>query len=109
MPEDNAKKVAYLIAAGLINDSELAEIVRQYHDVLPDDVVDEDDWTLNSDQMIFMLQHHNVIEQAYAQEDAGFICELSNSDEYKSLFGVMTFNEAYDRYESALEAGRGDP
>ena len=30
--------------------------------------VQQDDWTLNGEQMIFMLQHHNPIEAAYEDD-----------------------------------------
>jgi len=109
--KDRARKTAYLIAAGSIDENEVADIVRQYNASVAETESDEpsDDWSLNTDQMIFMLQHHNAIEDAYAKEDSDFICELTDSEAYKSLFGEMTFNEAYDRYESALEGDCGDP
>ena len=31
--------------------------------------IQQDDWTLNTEQMIFMLQHHNPIEAAYEADD----------------------------------------
>lgn len=61
-----------------------------------------DDWTLTTDQMIFMLQHHNPIEAAYRADNTAFLCELAESADFKRLFGDMTWDEAFDRYESAL-------
>lgn len=64
---------------------------------------DTDDWTLDADQMIFMLQHHNAIEAAYEKDDTAYLKRLANSDEYKAIFGDMSFDEAYDRYETVIE------
>ena len=71
--------------------------------------IQQDDWTLNADQMIFMLQHHNPIEAAYAEDNLAFLRELAKSEEYKAVFGAMSFDEAYDRYECMLEDGRANP
>ncbi|MEO8396499.1 MAG: hypothetical protein ABI700_26130 [Chloroflexota bacterium] len=70
--------------------------------------VQQDDWTLNADQMIFMLQHHNLIEAAYEADDLEALRKLADSDEYKAIFGAMSFDEAYDRYEGMLEMERGE-
>ncbi len=59
----------------------------------------EDDWTLNAAQMIFMLQHHNPIETAYADDDVEFLRLLSKSEAYRAAFGDMPWDEPYDRYE----------
>jgi hypothetical protein len=67
--------------------------------------VRQEEWTLDADQMIFMLQRHNEIEAAYANEDMTALRELSELEEYLMLFGDMSFDEAYDRYESTLEHG----
>jgi hypothetical protein len=64
---------------------------------------EEDDWSLNTDQMIFMLQHHNVIEAAFENDDMQFLRDLADSEAYRSIFGDMSFDEAYDRYEVMLE------
>ena len=63
----------------------------------------DDEWTLTADQMIFMLQHHNAIEQAYTNDDDAYLEGLTASDEYRVLFGDMSFDEAYDRYECTIE------
>lgn len=71
-------------------------------------VTQQDEWTLDADQMIFMLQHHNAIEADYEANDLDSLRELAETDTYKAAFGVMSFDEAYDRYECMLEAERGD-
>jgi hypothetical protein len=63
-----------------------------------------DDWTLTTDQMIFMLQHHNAIESAYRVNDLAFLRKLETSSHYKRVFGDMSWDEAYDRYEEMLDA-----
>jgi hypothetical protein len=73
-----------------------------------DPAIQQDDWTLNADQMIFMLQHHNSIEAAYEGDNLEVLRELAASDEYKAIFGTMSFDEAYDRYETMLETERGE-
>jgi hypothetical protein len=70
---------------------------------LTSEALNPDDWSLSSDQMIFMLQHNNEIEAAYERDDLEFLRSLAASDEYKSVFGDMSFDEAYDRYETLLE------
>jgi hypothetical protein len=60
-------------------------------------------WILNADQMTFMLQHHNVIEAAYASDDLDFLRRLAASETYRGLFSDMGWDEAYDRYETMLE------
>jgi hypothetical protein len=65
----------------------------------------DDNWTLNANQMLYMLQNHNVIEAAFAEDDLGSLRQLAVSHEFRALFGDMSFDEAYDRYETMLEAG----
>ena len=71
--------------------------------------VQQDEWVLNADQMVFMLQHHNPIDAAYEADDMAFLRELEASGEYKAIFGEMSFDEAYDRYECMLEAESDTP
>lgn len=66
----------------------------------------DDEWSLNTDQMIFMMQHHNLIEQAFADDDMDSLRALAASEAYKMIFHDMSFDEAYDRYESMLEDER---
>lgn len=63
----------------------------------------EREWILNTNQAIFMLTHHNAIETAYANEDMKALRKIAASKEYRKLFGKMTWDEAYDRYETMLE------
>lgn len=69
----------------------------------PQTAVEQDDWTLNADQMVFMLQHHNPVAAAYEADDLGFLRALAETATYKAVFGAMRFDEAYDRYECTLE------
>jgi len=64
--------------------------------------MNESNWTLNTDQMIFMLQHHNMIETAFAVDDVENLRELAASPSFRAVFD-MSFDEAYDRYETMLE------
>ena len=61
--------------------------------------VDEDDFSLNAAQMVFMINHENAIEQAYSAHDMSFLHQLAASSEFKLLFGDMGWDQAYDRYE----------
>lgn len=63
----------------------------------------ENDWMLNATQMLFMLQHHNPIETAYADDDMEFLRSLSKTEAYLVAFGDMPWDEAYDRYECMLD------
>jgi hypothetical protein len=64
---------------------------------------EEDDWTLNTDQMIFMLQNHIAIELAFSNNDVEFLRNLEGTKEFQAFFGDLSFDEAYDRYECMLE------
>lgn len=68
--------------------------------------IQQDEWALDADQMIFMLQHHNPIAAAYEADDLAFLRDLAASQDYKTVFGSMSFDKAYDRYECMLEAER---
>ncbi len=68
---------------------------------------EQDDWTLTVEQMFWMLNSRNVIE-AFMKGDASGsawveLAALIATDEFKALFGAMSFEEAYDRYTSMLE------
>ena len=63
----------------------------------------ENDWTLNPEQMLFLMQNHNTIETAYAEDNLEFLRAFASSDEFVALFSNMGFDEAYDRYETMLE------
>jgi hypothetical protein len=87
----------------------ICEYKREVSRLETDQIANNDDnWTLSTAQIIFMLQHHNEIELADENDDEAFFDCFINSDEFRSLFGDMTFDEAYDRYETMLEAGCSD-
>jgi hypothetical protein len=69
------------------------------------DSLHDDDWLLTSEQMLYMMRHHNPILEAYEREDWGFLRALAASDEYRSAFGAMGWDEAFDRYESTWVDG----
>lgn len=62
-----------------------------------------DEWALTGAQLAFMVQHHEMIETAYDQDDVAALDALAESPEYKALFGDMPWDEAYDRYEETWQ------
>ncbi len=68
----------------------------------PVQTTETESWILNSEQMTFMLQHHNPVLTAYQTGDLDYLRVLAASPDYQRLFGEMSFDEAYDRYESML-------
>lgn len=64
--------------------------------------VPEDDFSLNAAQMEFMLRVHNAAEQADANEDYAFFDAIVASEDWKRLFGDMSWDQAWDRYEVML-------
>ncbi len=62
---------------------------------------EEKDWSLTASQTLFMMQRHNAILEAYERDDADFLKSLEASEEYKAVFGEMSWDEAFDRYESS--------
>lgn len=68
----------------------------------------EDNWTLTSEQMIFMLQYNNYIEEAFRKDDFAALQTLADSEEYQQVFGDMSFDEAFDRYETTVEDAGGN-
>lgn len=65
---------------------------------------EQDDWALTPEQMLFLMQNHNAIETAFAEDDLEFLRTFAASDEFTTLFKDMGFDEAYDRYETMLES-----
>jgi hypothetical protein len=57
----------------------------------------DNDWALNPEQMLFLMQNHNSIETAYAQDNLEFLRAFASSEKF-------IVDEAYDRYETMLEA-----
>ncbi|MEO8609712.1 MAG: hypothetical protein ABI690_17600 [Chloroflexota bacterium] len=64
----------------------------------------ENDWTLTPEQILFLMQQHNVIETAFASDDLELLRTIAASKDFMSLFGDMGFDEAYDHYETMLES-----
>ncbi len=60
---------------------------------------DEDDFSLNAAQMVFMMNSENAMRKAELEDDVQFFRNLAASDEYKALFGDMSIDQAIDRYE----------
>jgi|SRR5579871_774057 len=62
---------------------------------------------LTPEQLAFMLKHHVEIEMALIPHmppiDPDAIRELVNSEEYRSAFGTMSWDDAYDRYQDMPE------
>ena len=56
-------------------------------------------WTLTPHQMLFLMQNHNTIEQAYTENNLEFLRQFAASEIFQSLFSEMGFDEAYERYE----------
>lgn len=61
-----------------------------------------DAWELNTDQMIFMLQHQNAIQAAFDAEDMAYLRDLAQSAGYQAVFGAMSIDEALDRYDCLI-------
>jgi hypothetical protein len=58
-----------------------------------------DAWELNPTQVAFMNRHLATIQDAYEHDDMNFLRALEATDEYRQLFGRMSWDEAWDRYE----------
>jgi hypothetical protein len=59
----------------------------------------DDDFSLNTEQMVFMFNADNALRKAEAEGDTQFFRDLAASPEYKALFGEMSIDQAIDRYE----------
>lgn len=68
----------------------------------------KDEWNLTTDQMFFLIQLHNPIQEAYASDNMAYLDSIENSEAYRSLFGNMSFDEAMDRYECMLDEDSED-
>lgn len=60
---------------------------------------EEDDFRLSAEQMVFMINVDAAAEIADEHDDYAFFDELVSSEEWKMLFGKMSWDNAYDRYE----------
>jgi hypothetical protein len=58
-----------------------------------------DDFRLSAEQMVFMINIDAAAELADQSDDYEFFDNLTASDEWKQLFGEMSWDNAYDRYE----------
>jgi hypothetical protein len=58
-----------------------------------------DEFSLNAAQMEFMLRIHNAAEAADTSEDYDFFDAIVSSQEWKNLFGEMSWDQVWDRYE----------
>lgn len=56
------------------------------------------DWTLTPEQMKWMDDNADDVTYAFDNEYFDVVRALADSDDFKALFGEMTFDEAYDRY-----------
>ena len=64
---------------------------------------------LSATQMGYLMNHHNVINHAFDTNDMDTLHAIAESDEFGTVFGDMSFDEAWDRYESmASENGVND-
>lgn len=61
--------------------------------------MDNDDWTLNAAQMAFMVNAEAAAELADQDNDYDFFDGIVASEEWKHLFGDMSWDAAYDRFE----------
>ncbi|MCI0714528.1 MAG: hypothetical protein L0154_30520 [Chloroflexi bacterium] len=59
----------------------------------------KDDFVLNAAQMEFMINIDAAAEQADQEGNYDFFDDVVASEEWKSLFGDMSWDQAYDRYE----------
>lgn len=58
-----------------------------------------DDWTLTAAQMAFMINVEAAAELAYQNDDNAFFDSIVETEEWKEIFGDMSWDAAYDRYE----------
>jgi hypothetical protein len=81
---------------GAFRDADIEAIADSIHTM-------DEGWTLTPEQMVFMLEHHYVIELAFSLDDMPMLRNLAASREFIQLFPDMTFDEAYDRYETMIK------
>lgn len=71
-----------------------------------------DDWTLTIEQQAWMEARHRKIYAAYMwlasrnEWNGRMLFAELKADGFKDVFGDMSWDEAYDRYEDAIE---GEP
>jgi hypothetical protein len=59
----------------------------------------EDEFRLTAEQMVFMINVDAAAEIADQSDDYAFFDTLVASDEWKRIFGELSWDNAYDRYE----------
>lgn len=57
--------------------------------------------------MLFLMQHNNMTAAAFEADDFEALREFAASEEFIYHFGSMGFDEAYDRYLTAIEDTKG--
>ncbi len=65
------------------------------------------EWTLTPEQFALMDAHADLFDlwQNYGEAaDVELVRELATTERYKALFGAMSFDESYDRYECVMDA-----
>lgn len=60
---------------------------------------------MNQEEVIFMLQHNNMFEEAYMTGEYANLEELRQKPSYISLFGSRNVNEVYGEYVKYFEEG----
>ena len=63
------------------------------------EVARDKNWALEGSHLAFMLQHRDEIEAAYEAGNLSLLDEIEASEEYRTLFDNMPWDEAYDRFE----------
>lgn len=58
---------------------------------------------MTSDEVIFMLQHNNVFEEAYMTGNFESLEEIKNKPSYVSLFGSRDTSDVYGEYIQYIE------
>jgi hypothetical protein len=61
-----------------------------------------EDFSLNAAQMEFMINIEAAAEQAEQEDNYTFFDEVLDSQEWQTLFGKMSWDQAYDRFEIML-------
>lgn len=64
-----------------------------------DDQTLDDAYDLNVDQMAFMFRAWNAVNFALDNDDFDFLDTLTASEDYQTLFGAMSLDQAIDRFE----------
>lgn len=63
----------------------------------------DENFKLNNLQMAFMTSKIVLAERAYREDDESFFDEIVKTEQWKQIFGAMSWDQAYDRYEETLK------